>query len=202
MGRIYRIVLTGGPCAGKTTAIQKVKDYFLNRYLVLCIPESSTELMNGGVFPADFKNPADYMECQTKLQLLKEQIYDKAAEELVSLQDKDVVILLDRGLVDIKAYMSDHDFDSMLSHFNLTMDDMLFRYDFVFHLVSAAKDAPEFYTNTNNTIRKETVEEAAIIDDKTFQAWKNHEHFVLIEGYENFEEKCKLLISQIETSLD
>ena len=54
MGKAYKIVLTGGPCAGKTTAIQSLREHFSGQYEVLCIPESSTELMTGGVLPGLF----------------------------------------------------------------------------------------------------------------------------------------------------
>lgn len=48
MRRITRIVITGGPCAGKTAAM----DYLRHRYMeqgfrVLCIREAATDLMFG-----------------------------------------------------------------------------------------------------------------------------------------------------------
>ena len=201
MRKIYRFVLTGGPCAGKTTAIQKLKEHFSDRYVVLCVPESSTELMTGGILPTSFLKPINYMVRQTKLQLLKESIYDKAAEELLHIQTKDIIILYDRGLMDIKAYMTEDDFNNMLDFISMSQDSILTRYMSVFHLVSTAVELPTFYTTSNNEIRKETIDEASIIDDLTYQAWKGHKDLVVIEGKTDFKQKIELLISKIKMRL-
>ncbi len=43
------IVLTGGPCGGKSSCLAKIKDHFINKgYMVFCIPEMPTLLMKGG----------------------------------------------------------------------------------------------------------------------------------------------------------
>ena len=46
------IVLTGGPCAGKTTTISCVKEDLESLgYHVLLLNECATELINGGIRP-------------------------------------------------------------------------------------------------------------------------------------------------------
>lgn len=48
---IVRICLTGGPCAGKTTAIASIKQDLTQLGMkVLVVPEAATALMNGGAF--------------------------------------------------------------------------------------------------------------------------------------------------------
>lgn len=48
---IVRICLTGGPCAGKTTAIASIKqDLTQLGVKVLVVPEAATLLMKGGAF--------------------------------------------------------------------------------------------------------------------------------------------------------
>ena len=50
MQEIRKIVLTGGPCAGKTTAMSWVQNAFTEKgYKVLFVPETATELISGGV---------------------------------------------------------------------------------------------------------------------------------------------------------
>ena len=52
MQEIRKIVLTGGPCAGKTTAMSWVQNAFTEKgYKVLFVPETATELISGGVAP-------------------------------------------------------------------------------------------------------------------------------------------------------
>ncbi len=49
---ITKIVITGGPCAGKSTAMSWVQNAFTNMgYTVLFVPETATELIGGGVAP-------------------------------------------------------------------------------------------------------------------------------------------------------
>ena len=43
MSKITKVVLTGGPCAGKTTALAKVVEHFSNLgYQVYTVPEVPT----------------------------------------------------------------------------------------------------------------------------------------------------------------
>ena len=75
-----KIVLTGGPCAGKTTAIQQIEKEFTERgYQVLIVPEAATILINSGIRP--FGNFAlDTVEFQKQvitLQLTLEQLAEE-----------------------------------------------------------------------------------------------------------------------------
>ena len=46
---IYRVALTGGPCAGKTTALATLTDKLGTLgYKVLIVPEAATLMMKGG----------------------------------------------------------------------------------------------------------------------------------------------------------
>ncbi len=52
MPEIIKIVITGGPCVGKSTAMSWVQDTFTKMgYTVLFVPETATELITGGVAP-------------------------------------------------------------------------------------------------------------------------------------------------------
>ena len=48
---IYKFVLTGGPCAGKTTSLDRLSTFFRDRgFRVYVVPEASTLLQTGGAF--------------------------------------------------------------------------------------------------------------------------------------------------------
>ena len=50
--KLSKIVITGGPCAGKTTAMSWIQNTFAQKgYTVLFVPETATELITGGVAP-------------------------------------------------------------------------------------------------------------------------------------------------------
>ena len=46
---LHRVLLTGGPCAGKTTIMAKLTSVLENKgYRVFCVPEAATLLSLGG----------------------------------------------------------------------------------------------------------------------------------------------------------
>jgi hypothetical protein len=46
----------------------------------------------------------------------------------------------------------------------------------VIHMVTAADGAEAFYTNSNNSARGETVDQAKEMDKKTQNAWIHHQN--------------------------
>ena len=56
---VYRIVLTGGPCAGKTTALARLSGYLQERgFRVYMIPEMATVMFTNGVAFSDLSSDA------------------------------------------------------------------------------------------------------------------------------------------------
>lgn len=198
--QITKIVITGGPCAGKTTGLSWIQNAFTDLgYAVLFVPETATELISGGVAPWTLNTNFDYQLCQLKLQIEKEKIFEEAAKKIFN-SDK-ILIVCDRGTIDNKAYMTEGEFNRALSDLKLNETELRDTYDAVFHLVSAAKGAEEFYTLSNNQARTETIEEAAHMDNKLISAWTGHPHFRIIDNANGFERKMKHLISEIASFL-
>ena len=196
---ITKIVITGGPCAGKTTAMSWIQSNFTKMgYTVLFVPETATELITGGVAPWTCGSNVDYQKCQMQLQLAKEKIFAQGA---TSMPAQKVLIVCDRGALDNKAYMTDLDFACVLEALGCNEVELRDNYDAVFHLVTAAKGAEKFYTTANNTARTETVEQAAALDDKLIAAWTGHPHLRVIDNATDFEDKLKRLIAEISTFL-
>ena len=192
---ITKIVITGGPCAGKTTAMSWIQNMFTDLgYHVIFIPECATELINAGISARTCKDVESFQNALMKLQIEREKIYEKAA--LSSKNDK-ILIVCDRGIMDSKAYLTDLQFSSILSELNKNEIELRDNYDAVFHLVTAAKGAEEFYTLENNTARTETIEEAIKSDDNLIKAWNGHPHFRIIDNSTNFEDKIKKLLKEI-----
>lgn len=192
---ISKIVITGGPCGGKTTALSRIqRDLSHLGYTVLIVPETATALISGGVAPWTCGSNLDYQKCQMRLQMQKERIFEQAATTMTS--DK-ILIVCDRGELDNRAYMTDEEFATVLDDLGTTEMELRDDYDAVFHLVTAAKGAAEFYTLENNGARYETPEQAAEIDDRFIAAWTGHPHFRVIDNSTDFEEKMRNLIREI-----
>lgn len=197
---ISMIVLTGGPCAGKSSAIGAIKERFEPLgYTVLCIAETATELIVSGVAPWTTDTVYDYQLGQFKLQLAKEEVYLYAAAHTPG---EKFLIVCDRGLMDNYAYTSEPDMERILDVVGMTPEEALERYDAVFHLVTAARGTAEFYGLDNNAARTETVEEAIELDDRIIRAWTGHPHLRIIENATDFEDKMQALLAEISDFLD
>ena len=192
-----KIVITGGPCAGKTTGLSWIQNEFTKQgYKVLFVPETATELISGGVAPWTCGTNLDYQKCQMRLQLGKERIFEQAA---ASMPDEKILIVCDRGAMDNRAYMNEEEFAAVLADIGKTEVQLRDSYDAVFHLVTAAKGAEKYYTTENNTARKESLEEAAAIDDRLISAWTGHPHLRVINNDSDFEAKLVRLIREIKS---
>ncbi|CAK4681015.1 unnamed protein product [Aphanomyces euteiches] len=192
---IYKFVLTGGPCAGKTTSLDRLSSYFRERgFRVYMVPEASTLLQTGGAYVMDLK-ASDVLNFQW--QILSTQI---ALEDAFTSLAKDTgcpcVILCDRGAMDGSAYVTAEQWEELKSIHDLdtvTLRDT--RYNAVFHLVTAAKGAEAYYSLENNGARSESIEQAIEADDRLCRAWVGHPKFFVFDNSTGFESKMQRLIS-------
>jgi len=196
---ISTIVITGGPCAGKSTALSWIQNEFSKRgYHVMFIVESATEIISGGMGRNNFVSTLDFQRNILNMQIEKEKIYKQAALNM----DKDkILIVCDRGALDSKAYVSNLEFSLLLKECNTNEIELRDNYDAVFHLVTAANGAKEFYTLANNTARSEGIEDAIKMDQKTLKAWMGHPHLRVIDNSTNFNDKIQRLIKEIASFL-
>lgn len=198
--QITKIVLTGGPCAGKSEAAKRIKETFSKMgYTVLFIPETATELISGGVCPWTCGTNLDYQIIQCKLQQYKEQMFDEAVH---TMKEDRFLIVCDRAMLDNKAYMTEEEFNQVLNALNTNEEKINAGYDAVFHLVTAAKGLEEFYIFENNAARYETPEQAVRIDDLLIDSWKNHPNLRIINNYYDFNQKMDRLIEEISAFLN
>lgn len=196
---IKKIVLTGGPCAGKSEAAKLIKEKFTAAgYVVLFVPETATELISGGVCPWTTGTNLDYQIVQCKLQRFKEQMFDEAVRTMP--QDK-FLIVCDRGMLDNKAYMTDQEFDKCLEVLETTEDEVNASYDAIFHMVTTAKGLEDFYNFETNVARYETAEQAAALDDVLIKAWSKHPYHHIIENSQSVEDKMNRLLAEISRFL-
>ena len=199
MQQITKIVITGGPCAGKSTAMSWIRNAFRQRgYAVLFVPETATELITGGVAPWTCGSNVEYQMCQVELQLTKERLFTQAAR---TMPEEKILIVCDRGVMDNKAYMSDEDFKAVQKALHGEAVQWRDSYDAVFHLVTAANGAEKFYSSANNAARYESVQEAIELDDRLAAAWTGHRYLRVIDNSTGFEEKMRRLETEIAVFL-
>ena len=198
MKKITKIVLTGGPAAGKTTLISRILHEFKQEdgWRVITIPETATELISGFG-----KRP--FGGCMSMLEFQDFVIADQIHKEKLALQaaevvaEENILIIYDRALMDDKAYITDEEFAEVLARFDgRTEASVLAGYDAVLHLVTCAKGA-EFAYNLGNEARTESLEYAREMDDRTLRAWSRHPNLHIIDNSDDFEAKISRAIREI-----
>ena len=200
MKDIKKIVLTGGPCAGKTTALVKVIEHFSSRgYKVFTIPEVPTIFLQAGM---DYltKNQDWFYEGEKstlEIQLAFEDDFTRMAQTI----NGPVVIICDRGALDISAYLPTEMWEKIIGLCNVTTQQLRDRYDAVLHLVSAADGAEQYYNTTSNEMRTEGIEKARLLDRKVIQAWTGHPHLRVINNHDNFDTKINRVLKEISAVL-
>ncbi len=188
-----KIVITGGPCAGKSSALARLpRDFQEWGYDTLVLSETATELLRAGLHPAKCGG-VPFQRTLLHLQLQREHIYQEAADALQPTP----ILLCDRGIIDGKAYMDAKDFGTILSEIELNEAEILASYDAVFYMESTARHFPRAYNKSNNQTRMESVEEAMQVDNALQSVWKNHPYFVKIPGHATFYEKYERLKKEI-----
>ncbi len=198
--QIYTIVLTGGPCGGKTTALRLLEEALLRaNYEVINVEEAATTIISSGVIPNDSTvNMEEFQKLILRKQLFNEELFKTAMYKT----NKPLVIILDRGAVDGKAYVENMTWKKVLKEESLDEISLYARYDLVLHLVTAAIGAEEAYTTANNSARRETLDEAKVQDDLTRRAWNGHNNLKFIDNKGTFKEKMQKVIEHIFRYLD
>ena len=196
---INKIVITGGSDAGKTTAMNWIQNNFEKKgYKVIFIDSAAKEFIHDGVLKGELKSTLKYQSIVIDMQIAKEKIYEEAAKQLPY---EKILLVCKRGTIDAKAYMSNRDFSYMLKERGLNEIELRDSYDAVFHLVTSASGAEEYFL-IDDPLRDGLIEEAKRIDEQIINAWTGHKHFRVIDNRSTFQNKMKQLIKEISLFLN
>jgi predicted ATPase len=188
-GEPLRIVLTGGPGGGKTTAADLFRREIGDQ--VVIVPESATTLFAGG-----FPRVADVAaRCSVQRAIFEVQ---RSLEDIQASEFPDRVLLCDRGTVDGGAYWPDGP-DGYFEAMGTTHEAELARYDVVVFFESAA--VADIEVEGGNRYRTETTEEAVALDERLRTLWTPHPRFHLVEHDESFLRKITAGLTILERVL-
>ena len=203
MGKlIARIALTGGPCAGKTTTISRIEEH-LNElgYHVLTLNECATETIKNGIRPFGEHAVGVY---EFENEILNLQLYkEKRFKDFIKYypDDTKIIILCDRGSVDVCAYLGQENYQRMLKENNLKHEDLLKDYDLVIHMITVAANLENRYSNNNNKARFEDSEEAINVDNNIKEAWKDYPNLKVVPVCDYLEDKIQMAIKYVDELL-
>ncbi len=165
------IVLTGGPCAGKSTVLKAAA----HTPGLVVVPEAATLLLEGPM-PAPKVWTQEWQDA-FQAAILKLQLQ----QEEEALERGGQTILCDRGLLDGAAYVPGGQAE-YCRRFGLDLELVLNRYQQVIHLESLATARPELYGKGNNEHRFESLGEAQALEGRTRAAWHGHSNHTFLRG--------------------
>jgi predicted ATPase len=171
-----RVVLTGGPGAGKTAVLELIRQSFCEHVKVL--PEAASVIFGGG-FPRE-----DDPECKRAAQ--RAIFYVQRELENAGDSHNPTIVLCDRGTLDGLAYWPGS-LDEFLSSVGTTFAEQLARYHAVIHLRTPAED--QGY-NKQNPLRIESAAVAADVDRRILEAWHSHPRRFVVESASEFLDKA------------
>lgn len=203
MSKIPEIVMTGGPCGGKTSSLSYLSEKLTDKgFRVFCVPEVATMLILSGLKDIGeivAKDPELYFETQKAILVMQQSLRNHYLDLAKNFQNP--VILYDRGMMDVKAYIKEHLWGALLQELNMNQFSIKQSYDAVIHMVTAADGAMEAYTVANNNARREGVEEAIGVDRRTQGVWIGHPHLKIIDNSTDFNGKLKRALTSVYRAL-
>ena len=136
---IKKIVLTGGPSAGKSSSLEFIRKYYSELgYKVYIVSETATDLMNSGIIPNQNNlSVVEFQEIIFKYQLFKENLVLNIVNNNNFLNN---IIIFDRGVVDNKAFISDEEFEMILKKYNYKVSTINKRVEDSLKMVTLPKE--------------------------------------------------------------
>ena len=181
-----RIVLTGGPGAGKTAVLELVRQHFCEHVHVL---NEAASVVFGGGFPRASDGPA--------LKAVQRAIFYVQRELEAAAEAQNAAILLcDRGTVDGAAYWPGP--GDLWAEVGTSLDVQLRRYDAVIHLQTPAEQGGY---NHQNPLRVESAAQAARVDRRVLEVWAAHPRRFIVEPTPDFLLKAKRVLDIIRDEL-
>lgn len=192
---VFQIVLTGGPCGGKSSTmlhLDKVlrEDHGFDVYLC---PEVPTLLLNAGCrYPGYFGDERELVQFEVSLVELQLQM-ELSMVQIAQSTGRPSVILYDRGLLDFAAYTPQEKWAQVMNHNQWICDGILHcatKYDLILHLETAARGAEHAFSRGGvAATSKQEVDDARELDRKLLACWRGHPHQRMIDNSTDFSGK-------------
>jgi hypothetical protein len=186
---MIRVVLTGGPGAGKSSVSRRLADSSAGR--IAFLPEAASAVYEQLATRWDLLDPPHRRDMQRRIYRL--QIDRESAPLPDGTAPK--ILLHDRGTIDGAAYWPDGP-DAYWTDLGTTHQSELARYDAVIWLETGAI-LGIYDGGASNPARFEKPAEAVHIGQLVGQLWSVHPHFFRVSAYPTLDQK----IAQVETIL-
>lgn len=200
---IPKIVLTGGPCAGKSTVLRHIEESFPDS--VETVPEAANMLIGGG-FPLPSESLPYSERWQMTLQdplFTLQQSLEANHYEIAEHTNKRILVC-DRGILDQAAYFSGG-VDEFLDRYKVKdIGEILDRYTMVIHLASVALLGEDTYQEASSTQARveDSVEQIREVEIRTLEVWSLHPNHQVIEPQGEFQVKVQSVLKIVNEQLN
>jgi len=183
-----RIVVTGGPGGGKTTAADLFRREMGEQVVV--VPEAATLLFAGG-FPR-----YDDIEARIAAQVAIYHV-QRNLEDVQAAAFPGRVLLCDRGSVDGAAYWPAGVENGFFAHVGSSLEDELRRYDAVIFFETAASTG--LTIEGGNPQRIESNRRAVELDRALRELWAKHPRFAYVPNDPSFFKKISYGLATLQS---
>ena len=199
MNNIKKILITGGPCAGKTTSINEIKKYYEEKnYKVFIVPEAPTLLITGGIIPQEIGN-MNFIKLVINVQMKLQQYYQEKANEI---NENEVIIIFDGCPIDCMKFINKEEFDDIIKEYNSSYEKLINQYDGIIHLESVVNNFPELYNTQNNKARGTDKKVAAKRENILLDLYSKCSNRIIVNSSENFEKKLKNVLNACDIMMN
>jgi len=199
--RIRKVAVTGGPCSGKTTFLERAtRTARAAGWDVYPIEEPATKLIKDGLPIKEALRTGNIpliYACERRITRWCLDVRHQTLRHIrVNGRGKKAVIIYDRGIPDNFAYMpegpeGEEMYLNILRETSHQPQEILAMYDAVIKLTTAAIGAPRFYSLSNNEARTEELAEAIRLDRRIDIAYAAHPMKFVIDNSTDFEKKME-----------
>jgi predicted ATPase len=179
-----RIVITGGPGAGKTASLEMARRTLCEH---VGFARESASIVFGGGFPREMRVHA---ECAAQRAIFHVQ---RELEALFDDREDLDILLCDRGTVDCAAYWPRAESD-FYREVGTTQATELARYAAVIHM----RPPPASDGYRRKGLRVESAAEAARIDARIEHCWRGHPNRIFIDHTHDFPAKVRNVLDVVE----
>jgi predicted ATPase len=198
---VPKLVLTGGPCAGKTSCLRALRERFGAQ--IITVPETATFVLGCGFPPPGNEQiPCTQDDWIRAFQgtILSIQQEVEASLERLARHSGARLIVCDRGVLDGAAYWPGGR-ESFMRHFGLSLEENFARYRAVLHLQSLAQSHPHLYGTESNATRYEGTADALRVERAVRAAWEGHPGLIVIPAEMELQERIARAIECVQSFL-
>ncbi len=188
------IVITGGPCSGKSSVLAMLRRQLPKRVHV--VPEAASIIINDVGIPFPAQNGLFVRQFQQQIYTVQ-QSFEFLARMRGRLAGQEAIVV-DRGSADSIAYLP-----KGVSEFERTCQTKLgYEYERYAAVICLKVPPQEVYESfyQSNPARRESYEDAVATGERTVAAWRNHPYFHYVDD-DVWDAKVQTVVRIIESIL-